>query len=446
MKRDIDVKLLEAHPLNRDFGKAGSEWWDFVESVKTHGVMECLFVRPQGKVYQVLAGHRRLAAALEAGIVLVPCQVVEMDDVQALVFLMNSNLQRSDLSVMDEAKLVRELKSMGLSDDQICEQLSREMYWLELRQAVFDFDEDVQSYLHTGSLSEGAFRQLMKVPVDLREEAQAVVLGFTAQGDEPMSEDRARQYIDFSLIPEWEAEQKWEQGSDKLKKSVTKILQKLCKGAENPPTVLVMPYKKGPEGLGGDLVSALEVVPDEVSSREAVGSRLAEDFEVTWAWIAADVGAPVYVLAPENSWSEKRMFVSRRVLHDDAAARAEHGKPGYLLPRGVVKRSPEVQKALAVLDGEPEADYDPTEKMDPVATPGDQDGKKIEQRMEHAAMIDIGKVKWLGKIAFAHETDPEQDMHEGVPSWARLLIHGGNASAVCDAMEWVLSLKVGGDK
>lgn len=439
MQREIDVKMLEAHPMNREFSKSGELWEEFVESVREHGVVENLFVRPMGKKHQILAGHRRFTAAQKVGLMFVPCHILELDDKEAIVFLMNSNLQRENMNLMDEASLIRELGKMGMNEEEICTELSRSMDWIKVRQEVFSFDDETIEDIRSGRLSEGLIAEVIKAPIFIRERALMVVCGGGEDFDEPLSAVRAHDYIQFTLIPEWEKETEWEENREKVRKQVTKDLAKLCKGAENPPTVLVMPWGRGADGLGGDLVSAKDLVPIEYVSPD-------DDERRTWAWCASNVGAPIYVLAPEGISHEKRLLVSRKVLIDDASARLSHGAKSYLMAKPGAKRCEAVAKAEAVLNGEGEKDYNTKEPVSEVATPGHEDGMKIEQRMEHAAMIDIGKVKWLGKIAFAHETDPDQDMHQGVPSWARYLINGGNASAVCDAMDWVLSLKVGGDK
>lgn len=442
MKMEIKLKMLVAHPLNRKFETSGAVWDDFCESVRTHGVVESLFVRPKGKKYEVLAGHRRLAAALAVGTLSeVPCEVMELNDCEALVFLMNSNLQRAQMSVMDEAMLVREIVEMrGMEEDELLRELSRDKQWLRVRQAVFGFDYEVQDAIASGRLSEGAFREVLMAPEELQEKALEVVMGGGEQFDEPLSEERAREFIQFSLIPEWEKECEWESNSEKVRKQVTKDLGKLCNGAPGVPTVLVLPWGKGADGLGGDLVSAKELVPIEyVSPDEEAGK--------SWAYCAACVGAPIYVLAPDAVNHDKRLLVSRKVLLDDAAARASHGmKSGYLMAKPGAKKSTEaVTKALHVLEGEGEKDFQEEEPLSEVATPGHADGMKIEQKMEHHVMIDMGAVKKLAMWAVS-EAVPVNPTPKFVPAWALTLESENRLEMVDEICNWVHSLKTGGGK
>lgn len=93
---------------------------ELTESVKAKGVLVPLTVRPvvgrnhEHSFYEVAAGHRRLAAAKAAGLKQVPCIIREMDDAEFIDVMITDNLQRKDISPMDEAegyaRLASELK------------------------------------------------------------------------------------------------------------------------------------------------------------------------------------------------------------------------------------------------------------------------------------------------------------------------------------------------
>ena len=72
------VGALAEHPANRPFSKARASFRELVESIRTKGVIVPLIVRPGAygaKGYQILAGHRRAAAASVAGPSVVTCRV-----------------------------------------------------------------------------------------------------------------------------------------------------------------------------------------------------------------------------------------------------------------------------------------------------------------------------------------------------------------------------------
>lgn len=86
-----------------------------VQSVKEHGILEPLLVRPlENGNYELVAGERRLRAAREAGLSDVPIVVHELDDRQALQVALLENLQREDLNPIEETDAVLDLLMLAL--------------------------------------------------------------------------------------------------------------------------------------------------------------------------------------------------------------------------------------------------------------------------------------------------------------------------------------------
>jgi len=86
--RHLDVRTID--PIQREGDHSPSA--DFVESVRRHGVLQPLLVRSRGGRFQVMAGSKRLAAALEAGLTEVPCLVERVDDDQARILAAATNV------------------------------------------------------------------------------------------------------------------------------------------------------------------------------------------------------------------------------------------------------------------------------------------------------------------------------------------------------------------
>jgi ParB family transcriptional regulator, chromosome partitioning protein len=76
---------------------------ELVASVREKGVLEPILVRPMGGRFQIIAGERRYRAAMEAGLVEVPCVVREADDAEVMEIALVENLQRRDLTPFEEA-------------------------------------------------------------------------------------------------------------------------------------------------------------------------------------------------------------------------------------------------------------------------------------------------------------------------------------------------------
>ncbi len=115
----INVDLLRPHPRNKEFfdDMEGDKWKDFVESIKTSGIIQPLIVTDD---YVVISGHQRLKAAKELGLTEVPCEVheyVDKDGITAedwkLKDLLESNLMQrgiGNINPMKSARCIGELK------------------------------------------------------------------------------------------------------------------------------------------------------------------------------------------------------------------------------------------------------------------------------------------------------------------------------------------------
>ncbi len=105
----VDVRSLqlsELHPFEgHPFKVIDDELMDqTVESVKNIGIVEPLVVRPDPDGgYEIISGHRRLRAAELAGLETVPVHVREMDDDQAVIFMVDSNIQRESILPSERA-------------------------------------------------------------------------------------------------------------------------------------------------------------------------------------------------------------------------------------------------------------------------------------------------------------------------------------------------------
>ena len=76
---------------------------ELVESIRTHGVLSPLLARPKGEGYELVSGHRRRLAAQKLGLPTVPVLVREMTDDEAVILMVDSNLQRENLLPSEKA-------------------------------------------------------------------------------------------------------------------------------------------------------------------------------------------------------------------------------------------------------------------------------------------------------------------------------------------------------
>ena len=94
------------------------------ESIKMHGVIQPLVLRRLGDKFEIIAGERRYKASQMAGLSTVPAIIVEMDDRQSAEVALVENLQRKDLTAIEEAQSYKKILDMGYTTQ---EELAKRM-------------------------------------------------------------------------------------------------------------------------------------------------------------------------------------------------------------------------------------------------------------------------------------------------------------------------------
>ncbi|MBW4651660.1 MAG: ParB/RepB/Spo0J family partition protein [Kaiparowitsia implicata GSE-PSE-MK54-09C] len=160
------------------------------QSVKEHGILEPILVRPLEKGYELIAGERRYRAAKELGLAEVPVVVRDFDDRQALQVALIENLQRDDLNPVDETEGLLQLMAIDLdtSTDDVVSILNQVANAKKRGQDVTDNVirqlELIESLLSTvGRFSAESFRvnrlPLLNLPQDVLEVLRQGKIEFT---------------------------------------------------------------------------------------------------------------------------------------------------------------------------------------------------------------------------------------------------------------------------
>lgn len=120
MITNVEVTKLLQHPDNPR--KNIGDVTELAESIKARGILQNLTVVPaENGMYTVIIGHRRLAAAKQAGLTEVPCAVVDMDYKTQLSTMLLENMQRSDLTVYEQAQGMQMMFDLGVPVAEIVE-------------------------------------------------------------------------------------------------------------------------------------------------------------------------------------------------------------------------------------------------------------------------------------------------------------------------------------
>jgi len=120
---------------------------ELADSIRTHGVLEPVLVRPVGDRYQLIAGERRTRAAWLAGLTEIPALVRDVTDREAALLTALENLQRADLDIEDEARQFAALLDLtGLSQRALAEQLGINHVYLSRRVKLLQRPDLVAAY------------------------------------------------------------------------------------------------------------------------------------------------------------------------------------------------------------------------------------------------------------------------------------------------------------
>jgi len=179
--REVPVEWLRpsaAQPRRR-FDAAELE--ELAASIRANGVLQPVLVRrldQLGRAYEIVAGERRWRAAQVAGLHAIPVVVREVSDAEALQLALIENLQRQDLTALEEAEGYRHLvDDHGQTQEAVAQAVGRSRSHVANTLRLLGLPEEVREMLQDGRLSAGHARALVG-----REDAAALAQRILARG------------------------------------------------------------------------------------------------------------------------------------------------------------------------------------------------------------------------------------------------------------------------
>lgn len=138
---------------------------ELADSIRQNGVLQPILVRRKGQKYEIVAGERRYQASKLAGLKEIPAVVREIDDDKVFQLALIENLQRSDLSPIEEAKGYKQLlTSRSLTQEELAKILSKSRSAIANMLRLMDLPVEVQHMMEQGLLTAGHARAILAVP------------------------------------------------------------------------------------------------------------------------------------------------------------------------------------------------------------------------------------------------------------------------------------------
>jgi len=163
--RNIDVDRITPNPEQPRLAMDEVSLEELASSIREHGVLQPILVRPlDDGEFQLIAGERRWRASRAAGLGTIPALVEEIDDDTALEISIIENLQREDLSPLDEASMYdRMVRDHGYSVRRLAQKIGKDKGYLENRLRLADAPEEVRELVSLRKDTLSHAYELMKV-------------------------------------------------------------------------------------------------------------------------------------------------------------------------------------------------------------------------------------------------------------------------------------------
>ncbi|MBR6598788.1 MAG: ParB/RepB/Spo0J family partition protein, partial [Oscillospiraceae bacterium] len=180
VKKTLRVSEIEPNRLQprKNFNEEAIA--SLAESVKEHGIIQPLLVRPYNNSYQIVAGERRWRAAKMLAMEEIPVIIKELSDAEAMQLALIENLQREDLNPIEEASGYKELvETYNMKQEELGKLFGKSRSSVSNLMRLLNLPEEVQEYLKEGLVTVGHAKILLGVEdkVILMELADRVAQG-----------------------------------------------------------------------------------------------------------------------------------------------------------------------------------------------------------------------------------------------------------------------------
>ena len=159
---NISIQQLTVNPFQprKIFNEEAIQ--ELSNSIQEHGILQPLVVRKKGKKYEIVVGERRFRAAQLAGLLEVPALVKDLTQQQMMELAIIENLQREDLTPIEEAEAYQSLiENIGFTQDQLAQRLGKSRPHIANHIRLLGLPESVRQMMNDNQLTMGHGRALL---------------------------------------------------------------------------------------------------------------------------------------------------------------------------------------------------------------------------------------------------------------------------------------------
>ena len=160
----VDLTELRSNPYQprKIFDEQALE--ELANSIKEHGVFQPIIVKKSIKGYEIIAGERRVKASLMAGLTQIPAIVRDFNDTQMMEIALLENLQRENLTAIEEATAYKKLQeTLGLTQEELAKRLGKSRSHITNMLGLLTLPDTIQEDISTKKITMGHARVISKL-------------------------------------------------------------------------------------------------------------------------------------------------------------------------------------------------------------------------------------------------------------------------------------------
>lgn len=160
----IDLAELRSNPYQprKIFDEQALE--ELANSIKEHGVFQPIIVKKSIKGYEIIAGERRVKASLMAGLTQIPAIVRDFNDTQMMEIALLENLQRENLTAIEEATAYKKLQeTLGLTQEELAKRLGKSRSHITNMLGLLTLPDTIQDDISAKKITMGHARVISKL-------------------------------------------------------------------------------------------------------------------------------------------------------------------------------------------------------------------------------------------------------------------------------------------
>lgn len=162
MELELELIIPQGNQPRKRFDEEPLQ--ELASSIREHGVLQPVLVRPLGEFYEIIAGERRWRAAEIAGLQTIPALVKEMPDIEAAEISLVENLQREDLSAIEEARAYKYLlEQYDYTQELIAERVGKSRAYVANTIRLLNLSPEITEMIDRKQISPGHARALLAI-------------------------------------------------------------------------------------------------------------------------------------------------------------------------------------------------------------------------------------------------------------------------------------------